>query len=192
MSRPTTPELRSTSPQASLVSQYDHESTVVASESEAVREKYERERNLVLRSITEDLGARMVDWKGYPLTGLGQLQLYDYLRVNSDGLWREMHVYLFQAAFIFAADKKDTESWIKTHLPEGSRGAFELEGRIFIRHVQSVTVTEENGEFSLSFDVKDGVLDNCKLLFRDPQMHGAWKSKVLHLIPTVTVIGHAV
>jgi len=57
-------------------------------------------------AITEDLRARIIDWKGHPIASLGPLQMYDLLSVRRDAIVCEFFVYLFQEAIICVVEEK--------------------------------------------------------------------------------------
>jgi hypothetical protein len=171
MSLPTTTERCTPSPTASLPSQYDRESTTVGSDSEDGKPGKD---DPTLRSITEDLEARIVDWKGYPLSSLGLLQLYNHLHIWCGKLHKDRHVYLFKVAIIFATEELKCQSWVQRYLPQGSRGALILKGRIFIRHINAVADTSTLDELSLTVNVGTNQLENFKMVFKDRQVLELW------------------
>ena len=110
------------------------------------------------RSITEDLRARIMDWKGHPLSGLGPLQMFDLLSVRRDALVREFFVYLFKEAIICVEEEKKRSlgrllTGAQGDSSNGSapgKGVLKLKGRIYIRHIKHVTDTSSAGELSLT------------------------------------------
>lgn len=143
------------------------------------------------KSITEDLRARIIDWKGHPLSGLGPLQMYDLLSVRRDSLVREFYVYLFKEALICVEEEKKRS--LGRLLGGGSsgfdasgsgiggapgRGVLKLKGRIYIRHIKQVTDTSVAGELSLTIDMEDERLESFILIFRDRSSLEAWKANI--------------
>lgn len=146
-------------------------------------------------AITEDLRARIIDWKGHPISGLGPLQMYDLLSVRRDAIVREFFVYLFREAIICVVEEKkrglgrllsnagvgDTNS-----LNGGSsgqqKGVLRLKGRIYIRHIKHVTDTSVAGEMSLTIDMEDERLDSFILIFRERSSLETWKNHIQRLV----------
>ena len=141
------------------------------------------------KNITEDLRARIVDWKGHPLSGLGPLQMFDLLCVRRDALVREFHVYLFKEAIICVEEEKKRSLGRFLGGPGGfdssgngvgasSKGVLKLKGRIYIRHIKQVTDTSVSGELSLTIDMEDEKLESFILIFRDRSSLEAWKANI--------------
>ncbi|KAF9807236.1 hypothetical protein IEO21_08310 [Rhodonia placenta] len=148
-------------------------------------------------AITEDLRARIIDWKGHPLAGLGPLQMYDLLSVRRDAMVREFYVYLFREAIICVVEEKrrtlgrllSTASG-QAGFGEGpgpgqnaqQKGVLRLKGRIYIRHIKQVTDTSVAGELSLTIDMEDERLDSFILIFKDRPSLETWKAHVQALV----------
>lgn len=145
-------------------------------------------------SITEDLRARIIDWKGHPLSDLGPLQKYDLLTVRRDSLVREFYVYLFREAIICVAEEKKrslgrllsnasgmTDSSSATGSTANSKGVLRLKGRIYVRHIKHVTASSAAGEMSLTIDMEDD-LASFILIYKDRQSMEAWKAMVESLV----------
>ncbi|KAL5537126.1 hypothetical protein ACEPAF_949 [Sanghuangporus sanghuang] len=141
------------------------------------------------KTITEDLRARIIDWKGHPLSGLGPLQMYDLLCVRRDALVREFFVYLFKEAIICVEEEKKRTlgrflgGSTSNYDSSGSGGApgkgvLKLKGRIYIRHIKQVTDTSVAGELSLTIDMEDERLESFILIFKDRSSLEAWKANI--------------
>ena len=141
------------------------------------------------KSITEDLRARIIDWKGHPLSGLGPLQMFDLLSVRRDALVREFFVYLFREAIICVEEEKKRS--LGRFLGGSSsgydgngtgsapgKGVLKLKGRIYIRHIKQVMDTSSPGGLSLTIDMEDERLESFILLFRDRSSLEAWKANI--------------
>ncbi|KAI5123521.1 hypothetical protein M0805_006681 [Coniferiporia weirii] len=143
------------------------------------------------KNITEDLRARIIDWKGHPLSGLGPLQMFDLLCVRRDALVREFFVYLFKEALICVEEEK--KRTLGRFLGGGSngydasgssfggapgKGVLKLKGRIYIRHIKQVTDTSVAGELSLTIDMEDERLESFILIFKDRSSLEAWKANI--------------
>ncbi|EJD07285.1 uncharacterized protein FOMMEDRAFT_115460 [Fomitiporia mediterranea MF3/22] len=146
------------------------------------------------KSITEDLRARIIDWKGHPLSGLGPLQMFDLLCVRRDALVREFFVYLFKEAIICVEEEKkrtlgrflggNTGNYDASGSGGGApgRGVLKLKGRIYIRHIKQVTDTSVAGELSLTIDMEDERLESFILIFKDRSSLEAWKANISSLV----------
>lgn len=146
-------------------------------------------------AITEDLRARIIDWKGHPISGLGPLQMYDLLSVRRDAIVREFFVYLFREAIICVVEEKkrglgrllsnagvgDTGSLNGGHAAQ-QKGVLRLKGRIYIRHIKHVTDTSVAGEMSLTIDMEDERLDSFILIFRERSSLETWKNHIQRLV----------
>ena len=146
-------------------------------------------------AITEDLRARIIDWKGHPISGLGPLQMYDLLSVRRDAIVREFFVYLFKEAIICVVEEKkrglgrllsNTGVGDNGSLNGGTtgqqKGVLRLKGRIYIRHIKHVTDTSVAGEMSLTIDMEDERLDSFILIFRERSSLETWKSHIQRLV----------
>jgi hypothetical protein len=141
-------------------------------------------------AITDDLRARIADWKGHAPEGLGPLQMYDLLSVRREALVREFYVYLFKEAIICVTEerKRTLGRFLAgdgdAHAPGGgaARGVLRLKGRIFIRHIKHVTDTSVAGELSLTIDMEDERLDSFILVFRDRPSLETWRAHILELV----------
>ena len=146
-------------------------------------------------AITEDLRARIIDWKGHPISGLGPLQMYDLLSVRRDAIVREFFVYLFREAIICVVEEKkrglgrllsnagvgDTGSLNGGNAGQ-QKGVLRLKGRIYIRHIKHVTDTSVAGEMSLTIDMEDERLDSFILIFRERSSLETWKNHIQRLV----------
>ena len=146
-------------------------------------------------AITEDLRARIIDWKGHPIAGLGPLQMYDLLSVRWDAIVREFFMYLFKEAIICVAEeKKRGLGRLLSNAGVGEngslnggnagqqKGVLRLKGRIYIRHIKHVTDTSVTGEMSLTIDMEDERLDSFILIFRERSSLETWKSRIQRLV----------
>ena len=146
-------------------------------------------------AITEDLRARIIDWKGHPISGLGPLQMYDLLSVRRDAIVREFFVYLFREAIICVVEEKkrglgrllsnagvgDNHS-LNSGIAGQQKGVLRLKGRIYIRHIKHVTDTSVANEMSLTIDMEDERLDSFILIFRERSSLETWKSHIQRLV----------
>ena len=146
-------------------------------------------------AITEDLRARIIDWKGHPIAGLGPLQMYDLLSVRRDAIVRDFFVYLFKEAIICVVEEKkrglgrllsnagvgDNGSLNGASLGQ-QKGVLRLKGRIYIRHIKHVTDTSVSGEMSLTIDMEDERLDSFILIFRERSSLETWKNHIQTLV----------
>jgi len=127
---------------------------------------YLTQQSSAFAAITADLKARIIDWKGHPLSDLGPLQMYDLLSVRRDSLVREFSVYLFREALICVVEEK--KRTLGRLLSEGSggnshhsgsshsnKGVLRLKGRIYVRHIKQVIASSAAGEMSLTIDMED-------------------------------------
>ncbi|KAL6306167.1 Pleckstrin homology domain-containing protein [Sparassis latifolia] len=164
------------------------------------REEPQEEDSSPFTAITEDLRARIIDWKGHPLEGLGSLQMYDLLSVRRDALVREFFVYLFREAIICVVEEKkrtlgrllSSASGAAAAFSDGtgmgsagpsvSKGVLRLKGRIYIRHIKQVTDTSVQGELSLTIDMEDERLDSFILIFKDRSSLETWKAHIQSLV----------
>ena len=146
-------------------------------------------------AITEDLRARIIDWKGHPISGLGSLQMYDLLSVRRDAIVREFFVYLFKEAIICVVEeKKRGLGRLLSNAGVGDngslnggntgqqKGVLRLKGRIYIRHIKHVTDTSVAGEMSLTIDMEDERLDSFILIFRERSSLETWKNHIQRLV----------
>ncbi|KAF9648856.1 hypothetical protein BDM02DRAFT_3095631 [Thelephora ganbajun] len=146
-------------------------------------------------AITEDLRARIIDWKGHPISGLGPLQMYDLLSVRRDAIVREFFVYLFKEAIICVVEeKKRGLGRLLSNAGVGDngslnggnagqqKGVLRLKGRIYIRHIKHVTDTSVAGEMSLTIDMEDERLDSFILIFRERSSLETWKNHIQRLV----------
>lgn len=146
-------------------------------------------------AITRDLEARIIDWKGHPLSGLGPLQMYDLLSVRRDAMVREFFVYLFREAIICVVEEKkrtlgrllSSASGAASALGDAGqntpqKGVLRLKGRIYIRHIKHVTDTSVAGELSLTIDMEDERLDSFILIFKDRSSLETWKAHIQSLV----------
>ena len=146
-------------------------------------------------AITEDLRARIIDWKGHPISGLGPLQMYDLLSVRRDAIVRDFYVYLFKEAIICVVEEKkrglgrllsnagvgDNGSLNSGNVGQ-QKGVLRLKGRIYIRHIKHVTDTSVTTEMSLTIDMEDERLDSFILIFRERSSLETWKSHIQRLV----------
>ena len=151
------------------------------------------------RSITEDLRNRIIDWKGHPLSGLGQLQMFDLLSVRRDSLLREFYVYLFKEAIICVVEEKKrglgrllssasgSAAFGETPAAQQSKGVLRLKGRIYIRHIKQVTDTSVPGELSLTIDMEDERLESFILIFKDRSSLETWRAHIAELVASFHV-----
>lgn len=137
-------------------------------------------------AITEDLNARIADWKGHPLEGLGRLQMYDLLSVRRDSLVREFFVYLFKEALICVVEEKKRGFPNPTITAPPAKGVLKLKGRIYVRHIKRVTAQTSpavgSGEMTLTIDMEDERLDSFVLIFKDRTTLEAWKTQIQGLV----------
>jgi hypothetical protein len=141
-------------------------------------------------AITEDLKARIIDWKNHPMSSLGTLQMYDLLRVRREAVVREFFVYLFKEAIICVAEERRRTIGRLVQSVTGERadggaqakGVLRLKGRIYIRHIRQVTDTSTAGELSLTIDMEDERLDSFILVFPDRPSLETWKRHVQRLV----------
>jgi hypothetical protein len=146
-------------------------------------------------AITEDLRARIIDWKGHPISGLGPLQMYDLLSVRRDAIVREFFVYLFREAIICVVEEKKRglgrllsnagvgdNSSLSSGTAGQQKGVLRLKGRIYIRHIKHVTDTSVANEMSLTIDMEDERLDSFILIFRERSSLETWKNHIQRLV----------
>ncbi|KDQ13047.1 hypothetical protein BOTBODRAFT_33922 [Botryobasidium botryosum FD-172 SS1] len=82
------------------------QSTLSTDGGESIASSQPAARDSAFARITEDLAARIHDWKGHPISGLGPLLMFDILSVRRDTLVREFLVYLFREAIICVLEEK--------------------------------------------------------------------------------------
>ena len=147
-------------------------------------------------AVTADLKARMHDWKGHALDGLGQLQMFDILRVRRDNLVREFYVYLFREALICVLEEKKKALGRllqgSTNAPSvsgehgiGHKGVLRLKGRIYVRHIKRIIDTSVAGELSLTIDMEDERLESFILVFKERSQLESWKTCIAGLVNRV-------
>lgn len=153
------------------------------------------ESNPSFAAITADLRARIIDWKGHPLSDLGPLQMYDLLSVRRDNLVREFYVYLFKEALICVVEERKRSlgrllSNASSGFSDGSssingvggnKGVLRLKGRIYVRHIKHVTASSAAGEMSLTIDMEDE-LASFILIYKDRGTMDAWKRTIEALV----------
>lgn len=153
------------------------------------------ESNSSFAAITADLRARIIDWKGHPLSDLGPLQMYDLLSVRRDNLVREFYVYLFREALICVVEERKrslgrllsnasngfSDGASSINGVNGNKGVLRLKGRIYVRHIKHVTATSAAGEMSLTIDMEDE-LASFILIYKDRGTMDAWKRTIEALV----------
>lgn len=175
---------------ASSVHQSNYEPSVISSGAND-------DNNSPFNAITEDLRNRIVDWRGHPLSDLGPLTMYDLLAVRRDSLVRELFVYLFREAIICVVEEKkrslgrllsgassfstDASSVNGSSYGGQSKGVLRLRGRIYVRHIRTVTASSAAGEMSLTIDMEDE-LASFILIFKDKSTLDAWKNSIQNLV----------
>ncbi|KAJ7890518.1 Pleckstrin homology domain-containing protein [Mycena olivaceomarginata] len=133
-------------------------------------------------AITEDLRNRIIDWKGHPMSDLGNLQMYDLLGVRRDATVREFYVYLFKEALICVAEeRKRSLGRPASSTSAAPRGVLRLRGRIYVRHIKHVTASSSAGEMSLTIDMEDE-LASFILIFKERSSLEAWRTKIQNLV----------
>ncbi|KAH8833007.1 Pleckstrin homology domain-containing protein [Flagelloscypha sp. PMI_526] len=147
-------------------------------------------------AITADLRARIIDWKGHPLSDLGPLQMYDLLSVRRDNLVREFYVYLFKEALICVVEEKkrglgrllsnasnasDPYTTSVPQPPKDNKGVLRLKGRIYVRHIKHVTASSAAGEMSLTIDMEDE-LASFILIFKERGSLENWRRCIEGLV----------
>ncbi|KAJ7623209.1 Pleckstrin homology domain-containing protein [Roridomyces roridus] len=153
---------------------------------------YTPEEESPFAAITEDLRNRIIDWKGHPMSDLGNLQMYDLLGVRRDAVVRDFYVYLFKEALICVAEERkrslgrllSNASGISEAPSTSSatpRGVLRLRGRIYVRHIKHVTASSSAGEMSLTIDMEDE-LASFILIFKERTSLEAWRSKIQGLV----------
>ncbi|KAK8844039.1 hypothetical protein IAR55_006833 [Kwoniella newhampshirensis] len=141
--------------------------------------------------VVNDLKHRVLNYKTSGLDTLGSVRLFDLLSVRKGQLVREFHVYLFQEALICVSEEKksglrgifSSSASTRSDRSTGShhRGVLKLKGRIYIKHVRSVSDSSTPGELSLTISMKDETLDSFILTFRDRGSHETWRTTILRL-----------
>ncbi|KAH7097051.1 Pleckstrin homology domain-containing protein [Auriculariales sp. MPI-PUGE-AT-0066] len=159
--------------------------------------------NAAFAAITEDLRARIIDWKGHPLSGpngMGPLQLFDILSLRRESQVREFYVYLFREAIICVLEERKRSlgrllsagSGTSAFTDNGSiasgvtaapgKGVLRLKGRIYIRHIRRVSDTSAASELSLTIDMEDERLDSFILIFKNRASLENWRVTITQLV----------
>ncbi len=147
-------------------------------------------------TVTADLKARMHDWKGHALDGLGQLRMFDILSVRRDNLVREFYVYLFREALICVLEERkkalgrllqgpSSASGVSGEHGNGQKGVLRLKGRIYVRHIKRIIDTSVAGELSLTIDMEDERLESFILVFKERSQLESWKTCITGLVDRV-------
>ncbi|EJU03476.1 hypothetical protein DACRYDRAFT_21059 [Dacryopinax primogenitus] len=143
--------------------------------------------NPAFQRIADDLKARIADWKGHELAQMGALQMFDILKVRRDSQIREFYVYLFREAVICVIEEKKkglnrilgaTSS--SGGVEGGGKGSLRLKGRIYIKHIRTVTESDEKDpEQSLTVHMED---ESFILIYPDRTSMQNWARHVMALV----------
>lgn len=148
--------------------------------------------------ILSDLKARMVDYRGSGIDKLGNIRLFDILKVRKGGIVLDISVYLFQHALICVTEEKkkslrgflnSSPSYTSLRYPASEekasrreKGVLKLKGRIYFKHVRRVIDTSISGELSLTISMEDENVDSFILAFRDKSSLELWRKTILEAV----------
>ncbi|WAR63986.1 hypothetical protein PtB15_16B145 [Puccinia triticina] len=144
-----------------------------------------------LQPVLDDLLDRMQDWKGHSSKDFGVLQKYDQLYVEKEANCRQFLVYLFEEALLcVSAVQRDsiTQGWTQQDGPYPNSGRpappLKLKGRVYIRHMHSVSVipNDASNVYFLRVKMKDEKMDAFTMRFDDLGQLEDWHSHINALI----------
>ncbi|KAI7936050.1 hypothetical protein MJO29_015353 [Puccinia striiformis f. sp. tritici] len=147
-----------------------------------------------LQPVLDDLLDRMQDWKGHSSKDFGILKKYDSIYVEKEANSRQFLVYLFEEALLCVSPvRRDsiTQGWSDLTQQDdnptgGVAGGFplKLKGRVYIRHMDSVSViaNESTNVHFLRVKMRDEKLDTFTMRFEDLNQLEDWHSNINLLI----------
>lgn len=165
------------------------------SESQSIRTQYSTSPTLVdaassnaddLDSIVRDLTQRVNNWAGADPTVLGQLFLHDTLRIRKGTQEKQFEVYLFEEAIICTVERKRKRIFgsalgVPHHVfgAKPTAPALTLKGRIFRKHIERISDTSTDDEWSLTVDM-EGVkhVDSFMMIFSSQRSLKIWYSEL--------------
>ncbi|KZT39569.1 hypothetical protein SISSUDRAFT_629660 [Sistotremastrum suecicum HHB10207 ss-3] len=137
-------------------------------------------------SQVEELAKCILDCHGQPISELGPLYNFDKLFVSQPPVVRKFSVYLFQEAILCVTECGQSSSPSSGTEPNcrtcGRKGTLEVKGRIYIRHIKSVSDTSTSDELSLSIHPEAPSAGPFRLLFDDEASLKAWQCAIQDLI----------
>ncbi|KAM0793330.1 hypothetical protein ACM66B_000786 [Microbotryomycetes sp. NB124-2] len=133
--------------------------------------------------VVDNLRKRMHDWKGHSIEEFGALRLFDHLVVRKQSNLRQFIVYLFEEAVLFVADDKSKgfAGKIVDNLT-GDREKLRLKGRVYVRHIWSLSDTSTETEQSLTVRMSEDAMEEFVLIFNEHSTLELWKTQLEHLI----------
>lgn len=146
-----------------------------------------------LQPVLDDLLERMDDWKGHSSSDFGILKKYDWIYVEKDDNCRQFLVYLFEEALLCVSQVSSNSSspWPKSAYHDdfttGSLAGgppLKLKGRVYIRHMQSISeVASSTMDLpSLRIKMMDEKLDAFIMRFEDRTRMDDWCTAIRSLI----------
>ncbi|KAA1123911.1 hypothetical protein PGTUg99_029422 [Puccinia graminis f. sp. tritici] len=144
-----------------------------------------------LQPVLDDLLDRMQDWKGHSSKDFGLLKKYDQIHIEKEANCRQFLVYLFEEALLCVSPvRRDsiTQGW--TQQDEHHTGSvaggppLKLKGRVYIRHMDSVSVIPNDPlhVYFLRVKMKDEKMDAFTMRFENLNQLEDWHSNIHSLI----------
>lgn len=147
--------------------------------------------------ILVDLKARMNEYKSSGIDKLGNIRLFDILKVRKGSVVLDISVYLFQHALVCVTEEKKKSirgflaspsyTSLRNQASEDKgnkreKGILKLKGRIYFKHVRRVIDTSISGEFSLTISMEDENADSFILAFRDKNSLELWRKTIIKAV----------
>lgn len=147
--------------------------------------------------ILAGLKARMNEYRTSGIDKLGNIRLFDILRVRKGSVVLDISVYLFQHALVCVTEEKKksirgflaspsyTSLRNQTSEEKGNKrekGILKLKGRIYFKHVRRVVDTSISGELSLTISMEDENVDSFILAFRDKNSLELWRKTIIEAV----------
>lgn len=136
--------------------------------------------------IVDDLRERMADWKGHSMEEFGTLRLHDYLHVRKESATREFVVCLFEEAILCVAEDNRAgpsgSAQFSSAASTRSTTKLRLKGRVYLRHVRSISDTSTDSELSLTIRMTDEAVAEFVMVFQDRSTLEAWRTQIAALL----------
>lgn len=149
------------------------------------------------KAVTDDLIARAADWKGQPLSGLGEVQMYDIVGVRRKSLSQKHSYfgYMFEGAIVFAEEKSASPfgqilsrkaprvlRQLLSKYTVGRTGKvapkLTLKEWVDIENIKGVADCSSADEPSFAIDFRDDKLESISLFLKDQPTLMAWKTHI--------------
>lgn len=137
--------------------------------------------------VQADLRRRVIGYKYAGLEVIGQLHLFDILRVRKGPVHKEFHVYLFQDALVCIQEERKPSIrnlFKNSSNDQSANSVLKLKGRIYLRHVSYVSDSSNPAERSLQFTMEAEVdgSDMFSICFKDQASLDLWRTTLTRLI----------